>query len=92
MYTYRLYVACWMIMLVLGLHPITGEARNQVASLPEKSFVTDSVLEHIFNSATFYSQEVKSYKGDLYLKGQLQIHKQNRIIRYIPSMFRLEKG
>lgn len=92
MYTYRLYVACWMIMLVLGLHPITGEARNQVTSLPEKSFVPDSVLEHIFNSATFYSQEVKSYKGDLYLKGQLQIHKQNRIIRYIPSMFRLEKG
>ena len=92
MYTYRLYVACWMIMLVLGLHPTTGEARNQVASLPEKSFVPDSVLEHIFNSATFYSQEVKSYKGDLYLKGQLQIHKQNRIIRYIPSMFRLETG
>lgn len=28
----------------------------------------------------------------MYLKGQLQIHKQNRIIRYIPSMFRLEKG
>ena len=46
----------------------------------------------MFHSASIYSHEVKGYKGDLYLKGHLKVHKQNRIIKYVPSMFRLEKG
>jgi hypothetical protein len=49
-------------------------------------------MEHMFHSASIYSHEVKGYKGDLYLKGHLKVHKQNRIIKYVPSMFRLEKG
>ena len=57
-----------------------------------KPHVTDSVLSHIFHSASVYAQEVGEYKADLYLKGRLQIHKQNRIIKYVPSMFRFEKG
>lgn len=52
----------------------------------------DSILTHIFNAANFYASEVEEYKAELYLKGLLKIHKRNRIIKYIPSMFRLEKG
>ena len=34
----------------------------------------------------------ESIKPICTLKGRLQIHKQNRIIKYVPSMFRFEKG
>ena len=47
----------------------------------------DSILTHIFNAANFYASEVEEYKAELYLKGLLKIHKRNRIIKYIPSMF-----
>ncbi len=90
--TYCLYVVCWTVLSLFSLYPAVGEARNGVTSFPEKPFVSDSILEYIFHSARFYSEEVRSYKGDLYLKGMLQVHKQNRIIKYVPSMFRFEKG
>ena len=79
-----LYVVCWTVLSLFSLYPVAGEARNGVTSFPEKPFVPDSILEYIFHSARFYSQEVRSYKGDLYLKGMLKVHKQNRIIKYVP--------
>lgn len=87
-----LYTIYWVFLFLISLHPISGRAWGNTPPLPEKPFVADSILEHIFQSAVFYSNEVKSFRGDLYLKGMLQVHKQNRIIRFVPSMFRLEKG
>ncbi len=82
----------WMLWIgvfcLLTTFPVKGVGQT----LPYKSHVPDSILRHIFHAATLYATEVKEYKADLYLKGQLQIHKQNRIIKYIPSMFRFEKG
>ena len=80
-------------MYLLALSFAT-EARggDNMPSYLSKPHVTDSVLSHIFHSASVYAQEVGEYKADLYLKGRLQIHKQNRIIKYVPSMFRFEKG
>ena len=82
----------WMfwigVFCLLTTFPVKGVGQT----LPYKSHVPDSILRHIFHAATLYATEVKEYKADLYLKGQLQIHKQNRIIKYIPSMFRFEKG
>ena len=78
-----------IILLLFTAFPAKGVSQT----LPlRKSYVPDSVLTHIFHAATLYATEVKEYKADLYLKGLFHIHKQNRIIKYIPSMFRLEKG
>ena len=71
---------------------IGRRSQNLFPNFPRKSAVADSISECIFNSASLHSNEVKEYKADLYLKGRLQVHKQNRIIRYLPSMFRFEKG
>lgn len=89
-----LYVALWGLLMVclLSGFPRQGMARDNAPALPKKPVVADSIMEHMFHSASIYSHEVKGYKGDLYLKGHLKVHKQNRIIKYVPSMFRLEKG
>lgn len=74
------------------LFPTARGGARQCSVPSEKPVVADSILDYMFHSASIYSHEVKGYKGDLYLKGHLKVHKQNRIIKYVPSMFRLEKG
>ncbi len=65
---------------------------DQALASSYKPYVADTILTRIFRSASVYAEEVGEYKADLYLKGRLQIHKQNKIIKYVPSMFRFEKG
>ena len=77
-----LYAALWGLLALCLLcgFPQQGRARDNAPYLPKKPVVADSILEHMFHSASIYSREVKRYKGDLYLKGHLKVHKQNRII------------
>ena len=89
------YHYCVHILLVLFLFIFLGKAHANdvfINNRLNKPYVPDSILENIFQSAGIYATKVKSYQADLYLKGKMQIHKQNRIIKYVPSMFRLEKG
>ena len=67
-------------------------ADNLVSLIPQRTLVPDSILDKIFYSASQYSSIVKEYRGDLYLKGRFKAHHTNRIMKYLPSMFRLEKG
>lgn len=53
--------------------------------------VPDSILELLFQGAETNSHRIKEYQSSLYLKGKLTVHKRNRIIKYVPSMFKLEK-
>ena len=81
-------VVCTMIFL----SPFSAMADKEIQSLPNKPLVPDSILQNIFQFSPFYSKIVDEYKADVYLKGHVKVHKKNRLIRYIPSMFRLEKG
>ena len=81
-------VVCTMIFL----SPFSAMADKEIQSLPNKPLVPDSILQNIFQFSPFYSKIVDEYKADVYLKGHVKVHKKNRLIRYVPSMFRLEKG
>lgn len=86
----------WMLMMLLmSITPIQGKGMNNDSERIRpvlKKDVPDSVMNHVLHSALIYSNKIASYKADLYLKGHFSILKQNKLIRYIPSMFRLEKG
>lgn len=78
-------LVCCHIVLPAGGETVGGGKKTpQIAPGP--------VLEEIFDAAKDYAGKVRGYKGELYLKGHLKVHRQNRIIKYLPSMFRLEKG
>lgn len=49
-------------------------------------------MEKVIFFAPFYERIVESYKAELYIKGRVNIRKKNRLLRYIPSMFRPRKG
>ena len=74
------------------LFPLGMMAKDSKVSLPDKPVVPDSILQNIFQFSPFYSKIVDEYKADLYLKGKVLVHKSNKLVKYIPSMFRLEDG
>ena len=82
----------FLLVFMVFLNPIPGMSDNAITLVPKKTAVPDSLLEKMFHSASRYSELVKEYKCDLYLKGHFKVHHQNRLMRYLPSMFRLEKG
>ena len=53
---------------------------------------SDSIMQHVFHFSPLYSKIIDEYRADVYMKGRVQVHKSNKLVRYIPSMFRLEKG
>ena len=78
-----------MAILVFPLSLMAEENRKPVS---EKPHVPDYVLQNIFEFSPFYSKIVDEYKADVYIKGRVKVHKSNKLVKYIPSMFRLEKG
>lgn len=74
------------------LFPLSLMAEEKPTLISDKPFVPDSILQNIFEFSPFYSKIVDEYKADVYIKGRVKVHKSNKLVKYIPSMFRLEKG
>ena len=81
-----------LVCLLVFVFPFTILAEENKERMPEKPLVPDSILQNIFQFSPFYSKIVDEYKADLYMKGRVKVHKSNRLVKYIPSMFRLEDG
>ena len=79
-----------VVLCAILLFPLSLWAEENKGPIPDKPLVPDSILNNIFEFSPFYSKIVDEYKADLYLKGRVQVHKSNKLVRYIPSMFRLE--
>lgn len=80
-------------IFILGLlFPLGIMAKDSKVALPDKPVVPDSILKNIFQFSPFYSKIVDEYNADLYLKGKVLVHRSNKLVKYIPSMFSLEEG
>ena len=90
MWDYIRRIVC--LSLLLALFPFCLSAEKNSRPIPDKPQVDSLILQKIFQFSPFYARIVDEYKADLYLKGRIKVHKSNRLIRYVPSMFRLEKG
>lgn len=80
------------LLAVMLLFPLGLMAEGDNGYIPNKPKVDPLILRNIFSYSPFYARAVDEYKAELYLKGRVKVHKSNKLIRYIPSMFRLEKG
>lgn len=88
-FKYSVFLLPVFILMIL-VFPFSGRAENIISLLPKVHYVPDSLLDKMYESASHYSHEVKSYKTDIYLKGLFTVHKRNRIVKYVPSMFKME--
>ena len=80
------------VLMALLLFPLSLMAEENTVVVSDKPLVPDSILQNIFEFSPFYSKIVDEYKADVYIKGRVRVHKSNKLVKYIPSMFRLEKG
>jgi len=87
--TLKIYI---LVSLIGAFFPLSILAEERNDSILHEQVVPDSILQNIFQFSPFYSKIVDEYKADLYLKGRVKVHKSNKLVKYIPSMFRLEKG
>ena len=78
-----------MLMSNMGMYASKWRERT---SFPSKSFQLNYIMNNVLDSAVVYGLRVKNYKSDLYLKGHLKVHHKNRLVRYIPTMLKLEDG
>ena len=79
--------------ILLLLFPL-GKVRAGYASYPYqgKLISADSIMEKVIFFAPLYERIVDSYNAELYIKGKINIKKQNKLLRYIPTLFRIRKG
>lgn len=89
---YRVVKIVVYVFIFLLSFPLSMMAKEIKAGISDKPTVPDSILQNIFQFSPFYSKIVDEYNADVYLKGKVLVHKSNKLVRYIPSMFRLEKG
>ena len=79
-------------MLCLFSFFIKGTAGNIVNPSIGQGISVDSIVKCVMDMAPTYETIVRDYKANLYIKGKMDIKKKNFILRYVPSMFRLQKG
>ena len=89
---YRNIIFFVLLFMTGMLCPLCLHAEEDKVQISDKPAVPDSILQNIFQFSPFYSKIVDEYKADVYLKGRVKVHKSNKLVKYIPSMFRLEKG
>ncbi len=81
------------ITLLLLLFAWQGaEAKETQKSYNERQAFADSIMDKVIFHAPFYEHIIDDYQAMLYIKGAVNVKKKNRLIRYIPSMFRMKKG
>jgi len=70
-----------------------GAANNYIMNpYTHREISADSIIERVMTFAPLYETIVSDYRANLYIKGKMDIQKKNFILRYVPSMFRLQKG
>ena len=79
--------------IVSVLFYIKGAANNYIMNpYTHQEISADSIIERVMTFAPLYETIVSDYRANLYIKGKMDIQKKNFILRYVPSMFRLQKG
>lgn len=86
---YKILIVC---MLCLFSFIPKGAASYVLNPYTQQDISVDSIIERVMTFAPSYETIVSDYRANLYIKGKMDIQKKNLILRYVPSMFRLQKG
>ena len=78
----------WLLLVAL----IPSSYSISVSPGAEGRDGADSIMERVRFFAPFYDGLVDDYRANLYVKGEVDVHRKNFLLRFIPSMFHLRKG
>lgn len=80
----RVIVGFFMLMMFFAVRVDASDGKPPVSAL--------EVMRHVSDFAADYCDVVDEYTSNVYIKGKLEVRKKNFLFRYIPSLFKLEKG
>lgn len=86
---YKILIVSVLCLLSFQLKGVANHILNPNTN---QYISADSILERVMIFAPSYQTLVSDYRANLYIKGKMNIQKKNFILRYVPSMFRLQKG
>lgn len=87
---YRLLIG--VLLCFLWLVPRQARAGDAPYVYQGHSISADSIMDKVIFFAPLYESIVDAYKAELYIKGRINIRKQNKLLKFIPTMFRIRKG
>lgn len=87
----RCNILIWCFWLFSLCFVQKGVANVVLDPQTNRPISADSILNNVMTFAPFYEKLVTDYRADLYIKGTMDIKRKNFILRYVPSMFRLQK-
>ena len=84
----------FVYILIILLLPVGMCAKKRVSlsSSDWETRMADSLMSRVIFFAPMYEEAVGAYKAEIYVKGRINIRKQNFLLRFWPSIFRLRKG
>lgn len=80
------------LLILLFSFAQKGGAVSVLSPDTRQPVLVDSIVSNVMNFAPFYEKIVKDYRADLYLKGKLYVKKKNIGFRYLPTLFKMQKG
>lgn len=86
---YKIWIG-WLLCLLF--FSSKGLAHSVINPYTHSIISVDSIIDRVMTFAPSYETIVDDYRANLYIKGKMDIVKKNIILRYVPSMFRLQKG
>lgn len=85
----KIKIYCFFLLFLLVWQ--NGKASVSINNF-DKKLMGDSIMNHVRIFAPFHETVVSEYRAGLYIKGKMNIKRKNFILRYVPSMFRMQKG
>ena len=77
-------IVCFLCMLLVG-GQVCARTHRKDMRMP----AADDVMQRVFASAPDFSAEVGGYEARLYVKGVVRVKRKNFMLRYLPSMFKM---
>ncbi len=71
---------------------LTGTFLKATAATPQDSIQADSVMGNVFSYTERYGLRPGGFSSKVYVRHTLKTKRRNILMRYIPGMFRLERG
>lgn len=81
-----------VVCILLLCWAAKGAASDLPARQDTAMVLADSLMRQAIFFAPAHSRMIDDYRAKLYIKGKVNIKKQNRLLRFLPSMFRIRKG
>ncbi len=89
---YSLKIKYTIIYIVLSLLTINSWASTNNIVYIDKTYDVDSIIDKIVKIVPTYSEFIKEYHSDYYIKERLNIDKKSIFFRYLPFMFHIKNG